>query len=57
LVFAGDDFGGDRVGVEGTESTIGLVGIGGGVVAGEMLDAGEFDTPMFRFICISNSPT
>ncbi|MCI82633.1 hypothetical protein A2U01_0103907, partial [Trifolium medium] len=52
LVFAGDDFGGDRVGVEGAESTV-----GGGGVAVEMLDIEEFATPMFRFICISNSPT
>lgn len=49
LVFAGDDFDGDGVGVEDAESTIGLVG--------EMLDTGAADNPMFLFICISNSPT
>ena len=56
LVFSGDDFDGDGVGVEDAESTIGLVGTGGGVVR-EMLDTGAADNPMFLFICISNSPT
>jgi len=49
-------FDGDGVEVEDAESTIGLVGTGGGVV-GEMLDTGAADNPMFLFICISNSPT
>lgn len=57
LVFPVDDFGGcDGGEVAGADSTIGLVGTGGGVV-GEMLDRGALATPMFRFICISNSPT
>lgn len=56
LVFSGDDFDGDGGRVEGADSTIGLVGIGSGVV-GEMLDIRAFVAPMFRFIFISNSPT
>lgn len=56
LLFSGDDFGGDGGSVSGADSTIGLLGIGGGVV-GEMLDRGAFVAPMFRLRCISNSPT
>lgn len=56
LAFSGDDFSGDDGGVAGADSTIGLVGTGGGLV-GEMLDIGAFANPMFRFKCISNSPT
>lgn len=56
LVFSGDDFGGDDCGVLGADSSIGLLGIGGGVV-GEMLDKGAFVAPMLRLRCISNSPT
>lgn len=56
LVFSGDDFGGDGGGVSGTDSTMGLVGIGGGVV-GEMCDKGADVAPMFRLRCISNPPT
>jgi len=54
--FSGDDFGGDGGRVPGADSSIGLDGIGGGVV-GEMLDKGTVVAPMFRLICISKSPT
>lgn len=54
VVFSGEDFGG--AGAVETDSTMGLDGIGGGTV-GEMEDRGAFTTPMFRFKCISNSPT
>ena len=50
LVFSEDEFGGN-----GADSSIGLLGIGGGVV-GEMLDNGAFVAPMLRLRCISNSP-
>ena len=56
LFFSGDDFGGDGGRLLGADSSIGLLGIGGGVV-GEMLDKGTFVAPMFRLICISKSPT
>lgn len=56
LIFSGDDFGGNGGGVPGADSSIGLLGIGGGVV-GEMLDKGALVAPMFRLRCISNSPT
>lgn len=55
LFFSGD-FGGDGGRVAGADSSIGLLGIGGGVV-GEMLDKGALVAPMFRLICISKSPT
>lgn len=52
--FGGD--GGDGGGEAGADSTMGSVGIGGGVI-GEIPDMGVFMAPMFRFRCISNSPT
>ena len=55
-VLLGVVLGGDGGGVAGSDSTIGLVGIGGGDV-GEMLDNGALVAPMFRFKCISKSPT
>lgn len=53
--FGGDGGGG---GETGSETSMGSVGIGGGVV-GEMLDngAGAFGAPTFLFRCISKSPT
>jgi hypothetical protein len=54
LVFSGEDFGG-AAGATGADSTIGLVGIGGGVV-GEIPDMGTCVAPMSRFTCISKSP-
>lgn len=56
LVFSDEDFGGDGGGAAGADSTMGLDGIGGGVV-GEMLDKGALMAPTFRFKCISKSPT
>lgn len=56
LVFSEDDVGGNGCAVVGADSSIGLLGIGGGVV-GEMLDNGAFVAPMLRLRCISNSPT
>ena len=56
LFFSGDDFGGDGGGVAGADSTMGLLGIGGGVM-GDMFDIGAVAAPIFRFRCISNSPT
>lgn len=52
----GGDGGGG--GETGSETSMGSVGIGGGVV-GEMLDngAGAFGAPTFLFRCISKSPT
>jgi hypothetical protein len=49
-------FGGDGGGEASADSTMGSVGIGGGVT-GEIPDIGAFVAPMFRFRCISNSPT
>ena len=57
LVFSGEDFVGGGGGATGAESTIGLVGIGGGIV-GEIPDMGTcVAPPMFRLRCISKSPT
>lgn len=54
--FGGDGGGGG--GDTGSETSMGSVGIGGGVV-GEMLDngAGAFVAPTLLFRCISKSPT
>lgn len=60
VAFSEDDLvGGDGGGgATGAETSMGSVGIGGGVV-GEILDKGEgaFMAPTFLFICISKSPT
>lgn len=54
LIFSEDDFGGG--GGAGADSTMGLVGIGGGVI-GETMDIGAVVAPTFLLTFISNSPT
>lgn len=56
LLFSEDDFGGNDGGGADADSTMGLVGMGGGVT-GEMLDKGAAATPTFLLRFISNSPT
>lgn len=56
VAFSEDVFGGDGVVATGADTSIGLVGIGGGSV-GEMLDRGAFIAPTLRRKCISKSPT
>lgn len=58
VAFSEEDFGAGAGagGGAGADSTMGLLGIGG-AAAGEMLDTGALVAPIFRFICISKSPT
>lgn len=56
VAFSEEDFGAGAGGGAGADSTMGLLGIGG-AAAGEMLDTGALVAPIFRFKCISKSPT
>lgn len=56
LVVWEEVLGGDGGGAAGADSTMGLDGIGGGDV-GDIWDNGATVAPMFRFKCISKSPT